>query len=82
MMIVVDIQVPNLNRTYDFELDEEMKTGELLKKVIQTITEKECLEDCGESEMLLYDLSREMVLSESHSLKQQGVKSGEQLYLI
>ena len=60
-MIVVDIQVPNLNRTYDFELDEEMKTGELLKKIIQTISEKESLKDCREDEMLLYDLNRETV---------------------
>ena len=81
-MIVVDIQVPNLNRTYDFELDEEMKTGELLKKIMQTISEKEKLEDCREDEMLLYDLNRETVLSENRSLRQQGVKSGEQLYLI
>ena len=81
-MIVVDIQVPNLNRTYDFELDEEMKTGELLKKIIQTISEKESLNDCREDEMLLYDLNRETVLSENRSLRQQGVKSGEQLYLI
>ena len=57
-MIVVDIQVPNLNRTYDFELDEEMKTGELLKKIIQTISEKENLKDCREDEMLLYDLKQ------------------------
>ena len=64
-MIVVDIQVPNLNRTYDFELDEEMKTGELLKKIIQTISEKESLKDCREDEMLLYDLNRETVLSEN-----------------
>lgn len=81
-MIVVDIQVPNLNRTYDFELDEEMKTGELLKKIIQTISGKENLKDCREDEMLLYDLNRETVLSENRSLRQQGVKSGEQLYLI
>ena len=81
-MIVVDIQVPNLNRTYDFELDEEMKTGELLKKIIQTISEKENLKDCREDEMLLYDLNRETVLSENRSLRQQGVKSGKQLYLI
>ena len=32
--------------------------------------------------MLLYDLNRETVLSENRSLRQQGVKSGEQLYLI
>lgn len=81
-MIVVDIQIPNLNRTYDFELDEEMKTGELLKKIIQIISEKESLKDCREDEMLLYDLNRETVLSENRSLRQQGVKSGEQLYLI
>ena len=81
-MIMVDIRVPNLNRTYDFELDEEMKTGELLKKIIQTISEKESLKDCREDEMLLYDLNRETVLSENRSLRQQGVKSGEQLYLI
>lgn len=81
-MIMVDIRVPGLNRTYDFELDEEMKTGELIKKIIQTITEKEQMEDCEESDMLLFDLNRETVLSGNCSLKQQGVKSGEQLYLI
>ena len=81
-MIVVDIQVPNLNRTYDFELDEEMKTDILIKKIIQTITEKERLKDCEGNDMLLFDLSRETVLSGNCSLKQQGVKSGAQLFLI
>ena len=81
-MILVDIQVPKLNRTYDFELDEEMKTGELLAKITQIVAEKEKLENCSDEEMLLYDLNREKVLSEFCSLKQQGVKSGDRLYLI
>ena len=81
-MILVDIQVPKLNRTYDYELDEEMKAGELLTKITQIVTEKEKLKNCSDEEMLLYDLNREKVLSEFYSLKQQGVKSGDRLYLI
>lgn len=81
-MILLDIQVPEWNSTYDFELDEEMQTKEALQKVVQILTEQENVKGCCAEEMMLYDLQHEKVLNLACSLKEQGVKSGETLYLI
>lgn len=81
-MILVDIQVPIVNRTYDFELDDEMKTGELIREITGIIVEKEKLEEGVEGEMHLYSMFHEKILNEQLTLKQQGIGSGEKLYLI
>lgn len=81
-MIMVDVQVPVLNKVYDFELDEEMPAGELVRKVTEIISEKEKMGYDPEDKMYLYAMRNEKILNESHSLKQQGVRGGERLVLI
>lgn len=81
-MILVDIQVPAVNRVYDFELDEEMPAKEAVREVARTIAEKEKMDCCTEDKMCLYAMNHEKILNESCSLKQQGIKSGERLVLI
>lgn len=81
-MILLDIQVPAIDRIYDFELDEEIPVEELLKKILQLIKEKEENVTEKEEKLYLYAFQREKVLTESDSLKKQGVKSGETLFLI
>lgn len=81
-MVLLDIQVPAIDRIYDFELDEEIQIGELLKKIVQMIKEKEEIVTDKEEKLYLYAFQSEKVLRESDSLKQQGVKSGETLFLI
>lgn len=81
-MILVDIQVPSINQIYDFELDEEMPVGELIRSVSEIIAEKENMDYCREDEMKLYDLEHEKILNEVYSLEKQGIRSGEKLVLI
>ncbi len=81
-MILTDIQAPAVNRTYDFELDEEMPVKELTERIAEIIAEKEEMSYDREDEMQLYAKSREKVLDGGRSLRQQGIKNGEKLYLI
>lgn len=94
-MILIEIQVPVLNRHYDFELDEESCVGDLTEMVTDLIREKEGLEpdkeepdpekddETGKPEKYcFYVWEQERILAEDESLKQQGVRNGDILYLI
>lgn len=81
-MILLDVQLPLINKIYDFELDEDMMVSELLQKITGIIAEKEEMEYDPEDKMYLYAMGNERVLNESYSLKQQGIRGGERLVLI
>ncbi len=94
-MILVEVQVPALNRRYDFELDEESHVGDLTDMVTELIREKEGLTENREGQGLeresltrktekccFYVLEQERILAEDETLKQQGVGNGNILYLI
>ena len=80
-MILVEVQVPVLNRHYDFELDEESLVADLTELVAELIREKEEL--TGKTEKhCFYVWEQERILREDETLKQQGVRNGNILYLI
>ncbi|MGN1179757.1 MAG: EsaB/YukD family protein [Suilimivivens sp.] len=81
-MILLDVQLPLINKIYDFELDEDMMVSELLQKIMGIIAEKEGMEYDPEDKMYLYAMGNERILNESYSLKQQGIRGGERLVLI
>lgn len=81
-MILVDIQVPALDRTYDFELDETLTVKKLTEKIIGIISHKEKVQSPCAEEMYLFALGREMLLNGDFSLKEQGIGTGEKLILI
>lgn len=81
-MILTDIQVPAVNRTYDFELEEEMPVKELTERIVEIIAEREEMSYDRKDEMQLYAQSRGKVLDGERSLRQQGIRNGEKLYLI
>lgn len=81
-MIIVDIQVPSINKVYDFELDEEMMAGALVKEVAEIVAEKEKMIYRQEDQMYLFAMEHEKVLNENCSLRQQGIRNGERLILI
>ncbi len=81
-MILVDILIPALDSCFDFELNEEAKTGELLKKVKELLSQK-VRKLLPESEKLyFFAFYQGRLLDEELSLKEQGVVTGERLYLI
>lgn len=81
-MIMVDIQVPVLDRIYDFELDEERKVGELVKEILALIEEKENLRNDREKKLYLYATRRACILKENEKLADQGIRNGDRLILI
>ena len=81
-MILVDIQVPMLDRVYDFELDEELKAGDLLEDILMLIIREE---ECSQSKragMALYAVRQERILNQEKTLQYQGVRDGDRLILI
>lgn len=81
-MILVDIQVPVLDKVYDFELDEETKVELLIEDILELIAEQERLTCRNKGDMYLYALGQERVLEAGKSLKQQGVCAGNRLILL
>lgn len=81
-MILVDIQVPAVGQSFDFELDEEMNVGAAVAKVFSLLAEKEKMKVCYGEKMYFYAPDKEILLREEDSLKQQGVRGGEKLIMI
>lgn len=80
-MILVDVQVPAMDKVFDFELDEEVKIKQLLDEIPELIAKKEKTQMCNDEKMYLFALERELLLREELTLKEQGIGSGERLVL-
>lgn len=81
-MILVDIQVPVLDKIYDFELDEEASVDMALEEILELIARREG-SICDEpGKMYLYVPGQEGILAGGETLKQQGIGDGARLILI
>ena len=83
-MILVDVEVPALDKTYDFYVDENAYISELAEKLGEMTAMSEWNETNFENEagMLLCSLETETVLSGNMTLSQYGIKSGSRLLLV
>lgn len=82
-MILVDVFVPSLEKTYDFELDEQAKIRIVIEEIAEMTGQKEKLVLQGEiGELLLCDREGERVLSENVSLGECGIQNGAGLILV
>ncbi len=81
-MILVDIQVPMLDRVYDFELDEELKAGDLLEDILMLVIKEEKCSQSKSAGMALYAVRQERLLNQEKTLQYQGVRDGDRLILI
>ena len=81
-MILVDIEVPATDSVYDFELDEEIPVKALIEEIVKILMQKEKYIGRAEEKLYLYAYFGECLLCDEKSLKQQGVKTGEKLFLL
>lgn len=82
-MILVDIYVPGVNRTYDFSLDENAGISLLLEEISGMICQKEqCTLDGSVKELLLISQSRKKILSPELTLASYGIVQGDRLMLV
>ena len=80
-MIPVDLYVPMLNETYDFEWDGDFPAGEVVRQVLELLAEHEEIL-FPQKEHYLYACELGIVLDPGKSLNDQGVQAGEPFVLI
>lgn len=82
-MILVDVNVPSVENTYDFKLNEDALIGDIIGEVVQLVSQKERCHLVGESkELMLTHLRTGMILDRNKTLYESGVVSGDRLLLV
>lgn len=77
-MLMVDLYVPELDKTFDFELAEDVAVGELIGK-LQALFEKSENSKLQSQNYELYDVQKGMLLQRNATAREQELQSGEQL---
>ena len=78
-MILVDISTPMFEKTYDFYLEENISTAQIIDEVIGIIAEKEGYTFSRNDDMAnlnLFDEDRRLLLNSEESLSANGIKNG------
>ena len=82
-MINVDVFIPSLDRSYNFNLDEEAKIRFLIDEIAELLCKKEHVSLSGEKEdLLLGSLDRRMYFNSKYSLREYSIKNGDTLILV
>lgn len=82
-MILVEIEVPVLEKRYDFKLDVEEKVGELIKEMLRIICQSEhCVLQEKSHPFLLGDLERHILFHPERRLEDYEVETGSRLVLL
>lgn len=82
-MIIVDIYVPSLDRTYNFSLDEESKICELIDEISELICKKEHSElDGDKNRFIMGSVDRKLCFNPGCCLREYSIKNGDKLILV
>lgn len=82
-MILVDIKVPSVDNSYDFQLDENSAIYNIIGEVSELISQKEHCNIVGNTdELMLCCLKDNRILSINSTLKESGVQTGDSLILV
>lgn len=82
-MVLVDVYVPSVNNTYDFQLDEDVRIGMLIEEIGEMVCRSEhCQLDGRMEKLLLCSMDNREIISKRTTLKEYGVKNGAKLMLL
>lgn len=82
-MMMVDIYVPGVGQTYDFNVDENAKISLLIEELAGMICQKEqCTLSGNIKELLLVSLTRNRMLNPGLTLLHYKIGQGERLMLV
>ena len=82
-MILVDIYVPSVDKTYDFMLDENAVLSSVMIEISEMLTRKTGSDrHPAYKDFVLYYADRELPLSLDKSLFESGVSDGDRLILV
>lgn len=82
-MILVDIFVPSVDKTYDFQLNETVSVGTLIEEIEEMIGQMErCKVKGNVSDLQLCDRDKQCILPRDKTLVESGIHTGSSLILI
>lgn len=82
-MIIVDVEVPSLERKYQFSVEEQVPVDTLIAELAEIICQKEQCVLKGElGELCLCSGEQKRILSRYATLAQQGVVNADWLMLV
>ena len=82
-MIIVNVDVPILGQTLDFQMDENIPIYEVQEEIVDIICRKNYCELIGEEQrLLLWDAERSILLQREKSGSENGLRSGSHLILV
>lgn len=82
-MVIVEVYVPSLDKTYEFKLNEDVATGVIIDELSSVICQKERCPVAGDkSELVLASAQSKQVLSVEFSLYENGIQTGDRLILV
>ena len=81
-MITIDVLVPITGKVYDFTLDENISVATATEEIIELIVQKENYSTDNINEMFLFSKKENVALNTKFSLKENGVETGNRLFLV
>lgn len=82
-MIMVDVIVPSIGRTYNFSLEENVAIHMLIAEISEVISQKEnCVLDGKPEELTLCSMEQSRILSPEATLGKYGILNGNRLLLV
>lgn len=82
-MILVDVYVPSVESTYDFQLDEDVRIDLLIEEICEMICRREhCQSDGKTSRLMLCSMDTREIIPKHTTLAAYGVKTGARLMLL
>lgn len=82
-MIIVDVYVPSLDRTYNFNLDEDAKINVLIEEISELICKKEHSTLDGRKERFIMGaFNRGICFHPDYALREYSIKNGDKLILV
>ena len=82
-MILVDVYVPSLERSFDFQLDEKSKVSNLIEEMVEMLSgEFHQSEHSDAGSFLLCSMEDRSILSKNATLNYLGIRNGSRLMLV
>lgn len=82
-MILVDIDVPSVDNSYDFQLDEDSSVYNIIGEISELISQKEHCNIKGNMDALMLCTRKDnRILSINSTLRECGVQTGDSLILV
>jgi len=82
-MILVEIIVPSVDSTYDFQLDEDATINNIIGEISELISQKEHCGVVGNIDnLMLCSMKTRQILSINKTLRECNVQTGDSLELV